>query len=118
MKLLLFCSLVLFCFSITGKCQSNTTFKDTVKVIFENEKFIVTEYNSVPGNDVCGIGRHSHKPHLNILLTDASVKLTKDNEKPQVFNLKEGTAFWSEAETHMVFNNGKNPIKLYLIEAK
>jgi len=118
MKLFLICLLVLFGFSISTSCQSKAAFNDTTKVVFENDKFIVTEYDSTPGNDVCGIGKHSHKPHLNILLTDASVVLTEDDEKSQVFDLKEGTIFWSEAETHMVVNNRKNPIKLFLIEMK
>ena len=118
MKLFMLSSLVLFVFSITGYSQSNKTFKDTIKVIFENDKLIVTEYDSNPGKDVCGIGRHSHNPHLNILFTDASVKLTKDVGKSQLFDLKAGATFWSEAETHMVVNNGNKPIKLYLIETK
>ena len=105
-------------FSICGKCQSVQTPGDTIKVIFENDKLIVTEYDSTPGNDICGTGRHSHRPHLNILLTDASVKLTKDDGQSQIFELDAGSTFWSDAETHIAINNGKNPAKLYQIEPK
>lgn len=87
-------------------------------VILENDQLKVTEYISTPGNDVCGKGKHSHPAHLSILLTDANVKLTTADGKTQDLNLKAGTAFWSEPETHMVVNNGDKPTKVYLVELK
>jgi PBP1b-binding outer membrane lipoprotein LpoB len=118
MKKLLLAISFLFVFSVCSKSQTVTSAKDTIKVIFENDKMIVTEYVSTPGNDVCGLGRHSHNPHLTIMLTDASVKLMKDNEKPQLIDLKAGDAFWSGADTHMVVNTGTKPIRLYIVEPK
>lgn len=91
---------------------------DTIRVLVENDKMIVTEYVGTPGKDVCGIGEHSHKAHLTIMLTDATVKFMKDNEKPSIENLKAGDAFWSEAETHMAVNNGTKPTWLYIVELK
>ncbi len=118
MKKLLLAISFLFVFSICSKSQTMTSAKDTIKVLFENDKMVVTEYVSTPGKDVCGLGKHSHKPHLTVMLTDASVKLMKDNEEPKIINLKAGDVFWSEAETHMVINNGTKPTKVYLVVPK
>ena len=118
MKKLLLAVSFLFVFSICSKSQTMTSAKDTIKVLFENDKMVVTEYVSTPGKDVCGIGRHSHKAHLTIMLTDGSVKLIKDNQEPQLIDLKAGDAFWSDAETHMVVNNGTKPITAYIVEPK
>ncbi|MBK8503959.1 MAG: hypothetical protein IPL46_18170 [Saprospiraceae bacterium] len=113
--------LSLFCllgFVIFGYGQQNIAAIDTIKEILENEKVKVTEYASTPGKDICGKGKHSHPPHLSIFLTDAKARLTTADGKTQDFDLKAGTAFWSEAETHMVINNGNKSAKVYLIEVK
>ncbi len=62
--------------------------------------------------------KHTHAPHLSILLTDAKVKLTTPDGKTQDFDMKSGTTFWSEAETHIVINNGSKPVRAYLVEVK
>ena len=100
------------------KSQTITESKDTIQVILENSRLKVTEYVSTPGKDVCGIGRHSHNPHLTILLTDALANLIMEDGKSELFYLKAGTTFWSEAETYTVINNGDKPTKVYLIETK
>lgn len=92
--------------------------KDTVRVLVENEKIKVTEYVSSPGKDICGPGLHTHPAHLSILLTDAMVRLTTPDGKKQDFNLKTGTAFWSEAESHIAINNGNKIARVYLVELK
>ena len=101
-----------------GKSQQKNFPPDTIKIILENDKLKVTEYSSTPGRDVCGEGKHTHAPHLSILLTDAKVQLTTADGKTQQFDLKAGTTFWSEAETHIAINNGSKPVKAYLIELK
>ena len=105
-------------FTIYGKSQQNNIGSDAIKVILENDKLKVTEYASTPGKDVCGKGKHSHPPHLSIFLTDALVRLTTPDGKVQDFDVKSGSTFWSEAETHMAINNGKKPAKVYLVEMK
>lgn len=113
--------LVAFCFislSVYVKSQTVTESKDTILVILENSRLKVTEYLSTPGKDICGTGKHSHNPHLTILLTDALANLIKEDGKSELFDLKAGTTFWSEAETHTVINNGNKPAKVYLIETK
>ena len=109
------------CFSgfvVYGKSQQKSMLTDTIKVILENDKVKVTEYSSAPGKDICGKGRHTHPPHLSIFLTDAGARLVMPDGKTQDFNLKAGHALWSEAETHMVVNNGNKPAKVYIIELK
>lgn len=118
MKKLLLVTLCLLGISVCGRSQVLSNPSDTIQVILDNDKMIVTEYVSTPGKDVCGKGKHSHAPHLTILLTDARIKLTTDDGKTQDFDLKAGTTFWSEAETHMAINNGNEAAKVYLVEVK
>jgi quercetin dioxygenase-like cupin family protein len=118
MKKLFLSAICFLGFAMYGKSQQNNTPIDTIKVILENDKVKVTEYSSTPGKDVCGKGKHTHPAHLSIFLTDAKARLTTEDGKTQDFDLKAGTAFWSEAETHMVINNGNKPAKVYLVEVK
>ncbi len=118
MKQLFLSTICLLGFVIYGKSQQNSAPIDTIKVILENDKVKVTEYVSTPGKDVCGKGKHTHPAHLSIFLTDAKARLIMANGKTQDFDMKAGTAFWSEAETHMVINNGNKSAKVYLVEVK
>ncbi|HRO47466.1 hypothetical protein [Agriterribacter sp.] len=118
MKKLFLFVICFLAFVIYGKSQQKSSPTDTIKVILENDKVKVTEYFSTPGKDVCGKGTHTHPPHLSIFLTDAKARLIMADGKTQDFDLKAGTAFWSEAETHMVINNGNKPAKVYLVEVK
>jgi quercetin dioxygenase-like cupin family protein len=110
-----------FCFlgfCAYGNSQHGGVVKDTMRTILENDKLKVVEYISTPGKDACGKGLHSHAPHLTILLTDASIRLTTKDGKEQDFELSAGFTLWSEAETHMAINNGGRPVKAYLVEIK
>ena len=118
MKQLFLFAACLFCFSIHGKSQQNIFVQDTIKVILENDKVKVTEYISNPGKDICGKGQHTHAPHLSILLTDAKVTVTPLDGKTQIFDVAAGTAFWSEAETHIAINSGDKIAKAYIVELK
>ena len=118
MKHLILSAFSFFGFCIYGNGQQASVIKDTVRTVLENDKLKVVEYASSSGKDVCGKGLHSHAPHLTILLTDASIKLTTTDGKEQYFDLKAGFTLWSEAETHMAINNGSKPVKAYLIEVK
>jgi len=113
MKQLFLFTICFFGFAVYGKSQ-----QDAIKVILENDKLKVTEYTSTPGKDVCGKGKHTHAPHLSILLTDAIVTVTTPDGKTQMFDLKAGSTFWSEAETHIAINSGSKVAKAYLVELK
>jgi hypothetical protein len=108
-----------FCFTIClFACTQKQQKTLSQHIVLDNEKMKVTEYTSIPGGDVCGEGRHSHPPHLNVLLTDAKVKVMLPDGKTLLQNVPAGTTFWSEAETHTVVNTGNTPIKAYIIESK
>ena len=116
MKKLLFTSICLTFLCIYTQAQ--TPLKDTIRVVFENDKMKVTEYISTPGKDVCGIGKHSHPAHLNITMTDIKGSVTGADGKTQNFDVPAGSTFWSEADTHIAINNGDKPARLYIIEPK
>lgn len=118
MKQLILSAICLLGFIIYGKSQQKNIPIDTIRIILENDKIKLTEYVSTPGKDVCGKGRHTHPAHLSIFLTDAKARLIMADGKTQDFDMKAGTAFWSEAETHMVINNGNKPAKVYIVEVK
>lgn len=88
------------------------------KLVIDNAKLKVTEYNAGPGEDVCGKGQHSHAPHLTIILTSATVQVTTVDGKKINQQVPSGTTFWSEAETHAVVNTGKEKIRFQIVEAK
>lgn len=118
MKQLFLLVVCLFGFAIYGKSQHKITVSDTIQVILENDKVRVTEYISNPGKDICGKGQHTHGPHLSVLLTDAKATVTTPDNKTQVFDLRAGATFWSEAETHIAINSGDKIAKAYIVELK
>jgi hypothetical protein len=118
MKQLFLFAVCFFVFAGYGKSQKTIPLSDTIKVILENDKVKVTEYVSNPGKDICGKGKHTHAPHLSILLTGAKATVTTPDGKTQIFDLKAGAAFWSEAETHIAINSGSKIAKAYLVEIK
>ena len=88
------------------------------RVAFENEQLRVLEFRSRPGFGICGVGRHSHPPHLTIALTAARAHVTLADGKEMNVENKEGDMFWSPAETHTVENVGKAPTRIYIVEVK
>ncbi|MBI1769356.1 MAG: hypothetical protein HYR67_13385 [Bacteroidetes bacterium] len=88
------------------------------KVVLDNDNVKVYEFDSKPGKDVCGAGKHSHPAHLTVMLSDASVTITTPDGKVSTKKIKAGTTFWSPAETHMVVNSGMGQVKCQLVEVK
>jgi hypothetical protein len=87
------------------------------RVVLENESTRVLEFVSRPGTGVCGIGKHSHPPHLLVCLSDAKVRVTlADGRKIEAAN-KFGDVIWGEAETHTT-ENIAGPMRALLIEFK
>ncbi len=105
----------LFICLITMRAKAQT---EQPKVLVDNDKMKVTEYYSLPGDGVCGKGKHSHPAHLTVLLTDADVTITGADGKTITQKAPAGTSFWSDAETHEVINSGKLPMKVLIIETK
>jgi hypothetical protein len=53
-----------------------------------------------------------------IALTPAKVKVTQENGKTFVADVKAGSAFWEPAETHMAENIGGSGSRFVLVEIK
>jgi hypothetical protein len=87
------------------------------RVVLENDRVRVLEYNGQPGMGVCGTGTHSHPAHLTVRLTPAKVKIT-ENGRSTVVNNKVGDVFWSDAVTHETENVGGENVRSLIIELK
>jgi hypothetical protein len=89
------------------------------RVVLENDKLRVLEYNSRPGVGVCGNGMHSHPEHLTVVLSNAKVRVrTPDGKVTVRDNIPLGEVFWSEAETHEVENISGRNIRSLIVELK
>lgn len=109
-------SLVLFCLiGINARADRKPA---SEKIILENDKVRVTEYISSPRQDICGKGTHTHGPRLTTLITDAAMIVTGADGQQSERTLPAGTAFWSDAETHMVKNRGRELVRLQMVEIK
>jgi hypothetical protein len=87
------------------------------RVVLDNDKVRVLEFDSRPGMGVCGVGIHSHPAHLTVLLTPARVKVT-ENGKTVVMTGKAGDSFWSPAVTHETENVSGAEMRSLIIEIK
>ena len=88
------------------------------RVVLENDKLRVLEFNSRPGMGVCGTGIHSHPAHLSIALSQAKVRVKTPDGKTFVGESKLGDVFWSEAETHEAENIGGKEVRALMVELK
>jgi len=107
---------ILMFLSLASYGQEKKLSNTPSKIIVDNGKVKVTEYESQPGKDVCGLGTHSHPAHLTVLLTEATVTVSLQNGKTMTQKLPAGTTFWSEAETHTIINSGQTLSKVQIIE--
>jgi quercetin dioxygenase-like cupin family protein len=87
------------------------------RVVLENPKVRVLEFNARPGMGVCGVGIHSHPEHVTVLLTPAKVRVTQGG-KVVIMQGKAGDAFWEPAETHETENLSGASIRSLIIEIK
>ena len=87
------------------------------RVVLENAKVRVLEHTARPGLGVCGAGKHSHPDHVAVALTPAKIKVTDQNDKVTVADVKAGTAIWDPAATHMA-ENGRSGTRCLLVEIK
>jgi len=89
------------------------------RVVLENDRVRVLEYNGRPGMGVCGDGMHSHPPHVTVLLSTGKVRIKTPDGKVEVHSdIPVGAVFWSNAETHEVENISGSNIRSLLIELK
>jgi beta-alanine degradation protein BauB len=88
------------------------------RVVLENDKLRVLEFNSKPGMGVCGSGKHSHPAHLTVALTAAKVRVKLDDGRTVVAENSPGDVFWSEAETHETENISGRNVRALIVELK
>jgi beta-alanine degradation protein BauB len=88
------------------------------KVVFENDRLRVLEFNSKPGMGVCGNGVHSHPAHLTVALSPAKARIRLPDGKEFVAENKLGDVFWSEAETHETENIFGRDVRALMVELK
>ena len=88
------------------------------KVVLENDKMRVLEFNSKPGMGVCGQGVHSHPAHLSVALSPAKAKARLQDGTTIVVENKLGDVWWAEAETHEVENISGRDIRALIVELK
>lgn len=88
------------------------------RVVAENERMRVLEFNSRPGMGLCGTGMHSHPAHLSIALSPVKVRVKLPSGKEFIGENSLGDVFFSEAETHETENlTGKN-VRALIVELK
>jgi hypothetical protein len=88
------------------------------RVVLENDRLRVLEFNSKPGMGVCGNGMHSHPPHLSVALSPAKAKVKLPDGKTIVAENRLGDVWWAEAETHEVENISGRNVRALIIELK
>ena len=87
---------------------------DLYKVVFENERVRVLEYQDEPGDRTTP---HSHPDSVMVTLSDFDRKLTMGDQERDV-SLRSGLATWLPAQTHMGENVGPTPTHSIFVELK
>ncbi|HUL56417.1 MAG TPA: hypothetical protein VLT60_05430 [Usitatibacter sp.] len=88
------------------------------RVVLENERVRVLEFNSKPGMGVCGTGMHSHPAHLTVALSPAKVRVRLPDGKVIMAQNALGDVWWSEALTHEVENLSGADVRALIVELK
>jgi beta-alanine degradation protein BauB len=88
------------------------------RVVFENDRVRVLEYNNRPGLGPCGRGRHYHPAHLDVFLSEFTGRMTHEDGRISTGRPKVGQVGWFEAETHEVENVDKSVVRMLMVELK
>jgi hypothetical protein len=88
------------------------------RIVFENDRVRVLEFNSRPGLGICGESLHSHPAHLTVVLNEFTARATSADGTVRDQKRKAGEVFWSEAETHRVENVGRSGSRVLHVELK
>jgi len=88
------------------------------RVVFENDRVRVLEYNNRPGVGPCGRGRHYHPTHLDIFLSDFNGQMTHEDGKVTKGKATVGKVAWFGAEWHEVENVDKSATRVLMVELK
>ena len=88
------------------------------KIVLENAWVRVIEHAARPRMGVCGMGMHTHPPHLTVGLTDGRVKIIEPGKEPVIRETKAGDVFWDEGGPHAIQNLSSRSSRAFLIEFK
>jgi len=88
---------------------------DKYKVILENDRVRVLEYNDKPGEKTT---QHHHPDFVLYALSDFSRKLTMGNGKKVNKQLKKGDVIWMKDQIHIGENIGNTDTHALIIELK
>ena len=88
------------------------------RVLLENARVRVIEYTSRPSGNVCGLGTHTHPPHLTIVLAPARDRSSVVGGKVEEGEMKFGDVYWSDGETHTDVNIGSTRSRVIVVEIK
>ena len=89
------------------------------RVVLENDKLRVLEFNSRPGMGICGEGLHSHPARLTVALSDKAKAQIRDADgKVRTSERNLGDVWWAEAVTHEVENISGRQVRALIIELK
>lgn len=87
---------------------------DHYKVIFENERVRVLEYNDVPGDRTTP---HQHPDSVMYTLSSFRRRLVSGDDQREV-ELAAGTVGWLPAQEHHGENIGATPTRVLFVELK
>ena len=87
---------------------------DLYKVVFENDRVSVLEYQDVPGDRTTP---HGHPDSVMVTLSDFDRRLTIGDRVRDV-SLRAGVAAWLPAQIHMGENVGLTPTHVMFVELK
>lgn len=87
------------------------------RIVLENDRVRVLEYQSRPGMGVCGQGVHSHPARVSVSLTGAKIRKTEGG-KVTFPEVPPGHVYFAEAETHSTEILGGLGTRTFIIELK
>ena len=88
---------------------------DKYKVIFENDRVRVFDYNDKPGDKT---KMHHHKDFVLYALGPFKRRLTFDDGKITVREFKGGEIMWSDEQSHIGENIGETNTHVLIVELK
>jgi rhodanese-related sulfurtransferase len=92
-----------------------TTDPDKYKVIFENDRVRVIDYRDKPGEKT---KLHHHPDAVLYMLSSFKRKLTLENGKSVVVDIKGGEAVWNDEQSHIGENIGSTDTHVLFVELK
>jgi len=87
---------------------------DFYRILFENERVRVLEYNDQPGDSTT---THGHPDSVMVALSDIHRRLVLGDQQREV-QIPAGTATWLPAQSHSGHNIGESPTRSIFIELK